>query len=329
MADWLARSYMARLGVAGGREGERHDLSRAVQGKLHYVYGPYAEPSLTIKPGDIVVAETEDAFEGAIRSESDLPSKVLNLPFANPQCGPIRVEGARKGDVLAVRILDIAPRGPQPVGTTALIPEFGGLVGTSQTAMLNPPLPEMVKKMTVTRDGIVFNERITLPYEPFIGTLGVSPQIEAVSSMTPDYYGGNMDMPDVAPGAILYFPVHHEGAYLFVGDCHATQGDGELCGVAVEMASTTTLHVDLIKDWPIAWPRLENERLIMSIGSARPMEDAARIAYRDLTRWLVADYGFEQSEAYFFLTQAGRVRLGNMVDPKYTLGASILKAYLG
>ena len=66
----------------------------------------------------------------------------------------------------------------------------------------------------------------------------------------------------------------------------------------------------------------------MSIGSARPMEDAARIAYRDLIRWLVADYGFEESEAYFLLTQAGRVRLGNMVDPKYTLGASLLKEYL-
>jgi amidase len=177
--------------------------------------------------------------------------------------------------------------------------------------------------------GVVFNDKITLPYEPFIGTLGVSPEIEAISSLTPDYYGGNMDLPDVAPGAIVYFPVQHEGGYLYVGDCHGTQGDGELCGVAVEIASTTTLHVDLIKGWPIAWPRLENDRFIMSIGSARPMEDAARIAYRDLVRWLVADYGFEESEAYFLLTQAGRVRLGNLVDPKYTLGASILKTYLG
>ncbi len=116
--------------------------------------------------------------------------------------------------------------------------------------------------------------------------------------------------------------------YIYLGDCHATQGDGELCGVAVEMASTTTIQVDLIKTWPIAWPRLEDETRIMTIGSSRPMEDAARIAYRELVRWLVADYGFDQAEAYFLLTQAGRVRLGNMVDPKYTLGASILKRYL-
>ena len=122
--------------------------------------------------------------------------------------------------------------------------------------------------------------------------------------------------------------MQHEDAYLYLGDCHAAQGDGELCGVAVEMASTTTVQVDLIKDWPIAWPRLETEEVITTIGSARPMEDAARIAYRELVRWLCAGYGFDETEAYFLLTQAGRIRLGNMVDPKYTLGASILKRYL-
>lgn len=328
MPNWLDTSYMARKGVAGGKPGATHVLDEARQGKYHYVYGPYAEPVLRIKPGDIVTAETHDAFEGKITSEDDKPSELLNVPFLNPQCGPIAVEGAEKGDALAVYIRSIKPRGPQPIGTTALISEFGGLVATGSTALLNPPLPERVKKMEVTEQGIKFNSRITLPYEPFIGTLGVSPEIEAVTSLQPDYWGGNMDLPDVAPEAIVYFPVHHKDAYLYLGDCHATQGDGELCGVAVEMASTTTVQVDLVKGWHIGWPRLENERFIMTIGSTRPMEDAARIAYRELTRWLVSDYGFDEIEAYFLLTQAGRVRLGNMVDPKYTLGASILKTYL-
>lgn len=327
--SWLETSHMARRGVAKGKPGATHELTEARQGEYRYVYGPYAEPVLRIEPGDVVVAETLDAFGGKIRSEADLPSRVLDMPFVNPQCGPIAVKGAEKGDALAVYIRSVKPRGPQPVGTSALIPEFGGLVATANTALLNDPLPERVKKMEVTEEGGVrFNERITLPYEPFIGTLGVSPEIEAISSLTPDYYGGNMDLPDVAPGAIVYFPVHREEAYLYLGDCHATQGDGELCGVAVEMASTTTIQVDLIKGWSIAWPRLENERLVMTIGSARPMEDAARIAYRELIRWLCEDHGWDKLEAYLFLTQAGRVRLGNMVDPKYTLGASVLKSYL-
>jgi amidase len=326
--SWLETSIMSRRGVARGQAGKKHVLSEAVQGEYHYVYGPYAEPVLQIQPGDVVEAETRDAFGGKIRSESDLPSEHLNLPFANPQNGPIAVSGAKKGDVVAIRILDIEPRGPQPVGTTCLITEFGGLVGTKQTAMLNDPLPEVVKKMVVTRAGIVFNDKITLPYEPFIGTLGVSPQIEAVSSVQPDYWGGNMDLPDMAPGAVAYFPVFRDGAYVYLGDCHATQGDGELCGVAVEIPATVTLQIDLIKAWPIAWPRLETEDFIMAIGSARPMEDAARIAYRELITWLGADYGFDKIEAYLLLSQAGRVRLGNMVDPKYTLGAGILKRYL-
>jgi acetamidase/formamidase len=327
-SGWLETSYMARKGVTKGKPGTTHHLTEAKQGKYPYVYGPYAEPVLRIKPGDLVVAETKDAFEGVIKSESDQPTKLLHMPFLNPQCGPIAVEGAEKGDVLAVHIHSIKPRGPQPIGTTALIPEFGGLVGTTNTALLNDPLPERVKKMEVTEEGIKFSAKVTLPYEPFIGTLGVSPEIEAISSLQPDYYGGNMDLPDVAPGAVVYFPVHHRDAYLYLGDCHAAQGDGELCGVAVEMESTTTVQVDLIKNWPIAWPRLENDKFIMTIGSSRPMEDAARIAYRELVHWLCADYGWDKYEAYFFLTQAGRVRIGNMVDPKYTLGASILKRYL-
>jgi amidase len=326
---WLNESYMGRKGVARGKSGRTHQLTKDVQGSYQYVYGPYAKPVMSIAPGDIVVAETEDAFGGAIKSVHDLPSKTITMPFVNPQCGPIAVEGAERGDVLCVHIHAIKPRGPQPVGTSALIPEFGGLVSNSATAMLNPPLPERVMKYEVTEAGVKFNDRITLPYEPFIGTLGVSPQIEAVTSLQPDYWGGNMDLPDVAPGAVVYFPVLHEKAYLFLGDCHGRQGDGELCGVAVEMASTTTIQVDLIKNWQIGWPRLETRDFIMTIGSARPMEDAARIAYRELTRWLAADYGFDELEAYFLLTQAGRVRLGNMVDPKYTLGASILKSYLG
>src|SRR3954463_12068128 len=107
MGDWLATSYMARRSVAKGKAGATHQLTEAKQGRYHYVYGPYADPVLRIKPGDIVVAETQDAFEGAIKSETDKPSELLNVPFLNPQCGPVAVEGAEKGDVLCVYIKEI------------------------------------------------------------------------------------------------------------------------------------------------------------------------------------------------------------------------------
>ena len=123
--------------------------------------------------------------------------------------------------------------------------------------------------------------------------------------------------------------MNNKGGLLYLGDCHATQGDGELCGVALEHPTVTTVQIDLIKGWTIHTPRLETKDFIMSIGSTRPMEDATRMAYRDLIRWMAADFGFDEIEAYMLLTQCGRVRLGNMVDPKYTMGASILKSYLG
>ncbi len=115
---------------------------------------------------------------------------------------------------------------------------------------------------------------------------------------------------------------------LFIGDAHACQGDGEVCGTAVEYPSTTTIRVDLIKGWTLEWPRLEREDFIMTIGSARPLEDATRIAYRELVLWMEAEYGFDRWDAYMMLSQCGRVRLGNFVDPKYTVGAGILKKYL-
>lgn len=327
--SWLQNSIMAKRGVAKGKVNSTHSMTEADQGKYHYVYGPYVEPVLRVDPGAEVSVETHDAFEGAIKSESDIPSQILNFPYLNPQNGPIYVNGAEKGDCLAVYIKEVRPRGPQPSGTTCLIPEFGGLVGTGDTAILNAPLPERVKKVHIDAvKGVIWNDKITIPYEPFIGTIGTSPEIEAISALQPDYYGGNMDLPDVAPGAVVYLPVNTPGALLYLGDCHANQGDGELCGVAIEHPTVTTVQVDLIKNWNFKWVRLENEKVIMTIGSGRPMEDAARIAYRELVRWMAADYKFTELDAYMLLTQVGRARLGNMVDPKYTIGASILKSYL-
>ena len=327
--SWFEQSIMASRGEAKGKVTSQHYISEADQGKYHYVYGPFAEPVLKVDPGAEIAFETHDAFEGKLKSEDDKPSELLNFPYLNPQNGPVYVNCAEKGDCLAVYIKQIRPRGPQPVGTTCLITEFGGLVGTGDTAVLNAPLPERVKKLHIDPEtGVKWNDKITLPYEPFIGTIGTSPEIEAITSLQPDYYGGNMDLPDVAQDAVIYLPVNAPGGLLYLGDCHAAQGDGELCGVAVEHPTVTTVQIDLIKRWTFKWPRLENDKFIMTIGSGRPMEDAARIAYRELVRWMAKDYGFDELDAYMFLTQAGRVRLGNMVDPKYTLGASIAKHLL-
>lgn len=326
--DWVDGSVMALRGLAKGKVGATHELTEAKQETFHFTIGPYSEPVLTVQPGDRVVVETRDAFSGQIKTEQDKPSEKIRLPFANPQNGPIMIEGAEPGDALAVHIEAMAPRGEQPRGTCAMIPEFGALTGTYYTALLTEPLPELVRKVHVTDAEVRWSDRVTLPYKPHIGTLSCSPEIDSISSLTPDNHGGNMDLPDMGPGTVTYLPVRVPGARLFIGDAHACQGDGEVCGVAVEHASLTTIRVDLVKGWTIEWPRLESDELIMAIGSARPLEDATRIAYRELIRWMVADHGYDQWDAYMMLSQCGRVRLGNFVDPKYTVGAAVSKKYL-
>jgi acetamidase/formamidase len=137
-----------------------------------------------------------------------------------------------------------------------------------------------------------------------------------------------MDLPDVKPGTTILLPVHVSGARLFLGDCHATQGDGELCGVAIEFATETTISVEVRKNQMISWPRLEGESWIMSIGSSRPMEEAVKIGFKDLIDWMASDFGYDPMEAYFVLTQIANVRVGNIVDPNFTVGVSISKDYL-
>ncbi|MDR5735496.1 MULTISPECIES: acetamidase/formamidase family protein [Caballeronia] len=325
---WLEDSIMMKRGVGAGREPTEHHLTEEMQKTYHYTIGPYSQPVLHVKPGDRVVVETRDAFEGKIREETDKPSEVLQVPFLNPQNGPIMIEGAEKGDVVAVYIEKMAPRGDDPHGFCCMIPNFGGLTGTDYTALLNEPLPEVVRKIKIDEENVYWSKRNTLPYKPHIGTLSLSPEIDSINSLTPDNHGGNMDVPDMGPGSITYLPVRSPGGRLFIGDAHACQGDGEVCGTAVEYQSTTTVRVDLIKQWRIDWPRLENEDALMSIGSARPLEDATRIAYRELVLWMAAEYGFDKWDAYMMLSQVGKVRLGNFVDPKYTVGAMVAKHYL-
>ncbi|WP_250493839.1 acetamidase/formamidase family protein [Caballeronia sp. GAWG1-1] len=325
---WLEDSIMMKRGVGANREPVEHHLTEELQQTFHYTIGPYSQPVLHVKPGDRIVVETRDAFEGKIKEETDKPSELLTVPFLNPQNGPVMIEGAEKGDVVAVYIEKMSPRGDDPHGFCCMIPNFGGLTGTDYTALLNEPLPEIVRKIKIDEENVYWSKRNTLPYKPHIGTLSLSPEIDSINSLTPDSHGGNMDVPDMGPGSITYLPVRSPGGRLFIGDAHACQGDGEVCGTAVEYQSTTTVRVDLIKGWKIDWPRLENEDALMSIGSARPLEDATRIAYRELVLWMAAEYGFDKWDAYMMLSQVGKVRLGNFVDPKYTVGAMVAKRYL-
>ena len=161
-----------------------------------------------------------------------------------------------------------------------------------------------------------------------MGTFAVAPELEAINALAPGPFGGNMDVPDVRPGNTVYLPVWNPGALFYTGDCHARQGQGELCGVALEITAQVTVVFDVLKGRTIDWPRIESPDALMVVGSAKPMEDAARIANAELILWLQKDYGYDPLDAYQLLTQAGGLYVGNMVDTAYSLVASIDKRYL-
>ena len=301
----------------------------ASRGNYSYVIGPYREPVGSVKPGETFAVETADAFENKIDSPKADITKLIQLPYVNPLTGPIYIEGAEKGDTLAVTIhsVDVA----RDYGVSALIPEFGGLCSTVFTRTLNEPLPPRVMLHPIHNGEITFSDQLAIapiPCEPFYGTIGTAPELEAISSLAPGFHGGNMDAADVCPGNTVFLPVHVPGALLYVGDGHAAQGDAEVCGVAVEVPTRGTMTAELIKGRAVGTPRIESDDYIMAVGSARPMEDAARIAFYELVTWLEADYGIERLMAYQLCSQVARVRLANMVDILYSIVAKFPKRYL-
>ncbi len=296
-----------------------------------YVFNPYREPIARVKPMERVTIHTDDAFESRITTKEDLPSRSLaTAKFLNPQTGPIFVEGAEPGDTLAIHIEGIEPT--RDFAVSVLIPYFGGLTSTNFTRTLQEPLPERVWIWNLVDGGtkLVSEELgVELAWEPFLGTLAVAPDLEAITALSPGPFGGNMDVPDVKPGNTVYLPVWNSGALVYTGDCHARQGQGELCGVALEITSKVTVVFEVIKEKAIEWPRIESDEAILVVGSARPMEDAARIANTELVLWLEQEYGYERWDAYQLLTQAGGLYVGNMVDTTYSLVASVDKKHLG
>ena len=291
-------------------------------------------PVRKVKPGDLLELWTEDAFGGKVRGFDDLVSKVIEFPFVNPQTGPFFVEGAEPGDTLAIHFVSIEPSRDWAASCT--VPLFGALTSTHQTATLQKPLPEVVwiydvdaGKRTVTYRARAGEYAVELPLDPMHGTVGVAPaSFEARSSLVPDAHGGNMDTPEMRAGTTCYLGVNVEGALFSIGDGHCRQGEGETCGVAVEAAMDTVIAIDLVKGRPTPWPRLENDSYLMSAGSARPLEDAFRIAHVDMVTWLTEEHGFETLDAYQLLTQVSESPVANVCDPNYTFVTKVAKRYL-
>jgi acetamidase/formamidase len=299
-----------------------------------YAFGG-REPLLTVKPGTIVQLTTEDCYAGNVKSVDDLPSEVCTFPYLNPVTGPIAVEGAEPGDTLAVHFVDITPAREWAVSST--FPHFGALTATHATAMLHPALEERVwiYEIDLAAGVCRYQARrsdfsVELPLDPMHGTVGVAPAAnETLMSITPATHGGNMDTPEMRAGTTAYFGVNVEGGLLSVGDGHARQGEGEVCGTAVESAMNTVVVVDLVKGQGTGSPRLESDEFLMTTGNARPLEDAYRMSQLDLVQWTGSLLGLDDLDAYQLVSQAGLAPAGNVCDTNYTMVGKLPKWLLG
>ena len=301
--------------------------------ELKYTFGGVA-PTHRIKPGTRIVTWTEDCFDGAVTKRGQLPSQVMAPGHDNPQTGPFYVEGAEPGDTLAIRVEKLEPA--RPYAVSSCFPGFGALNGTDKTALLVPDIPETVwfydvdsargVARTRSQDGRFAWE---VPLAPFLGCLGVAPGGgEARSTIVPGDFGGNMDCPEVRAGNTVYLGVRVPGGLVSFGDGHYAMGEGEIMGAAIEGAMNVEVVVDLVKKRETPWPRIENADWMMSVGAARPLEDAARIAFKDMVRWVAERTGMAELDAYQFVSQNAKAPVVEIVDPEYTVLVKIPKARL-
>jgi acetamidase/formamidase len=244
--------------------------------------------------------------------------------------GPIVVQDATEGDTLAVRIERIALT--RDFAISKQTTNFGSLTGEYEGHRLlyNEPIATRFFEWRLDRQrGTAVLEvpdsrigRVEAPIEPFIGSIGVAPRFGRVeSTLAPGEFGGNMDCVETREGATVLFPVWVEGAYLAFGDVHARQGDGEVNGTALEVTAKVTLTCEVIRGRRAEWPRILNESHIMVVASTRPLMDCVRASQIGMLDWLVADYGYDREEAWQVMGQVGTMRIGNVVDPYYTVVA--------
>ena len=309
---------------------------------LKYEVNGQDEPLLRVRQGESFVVETFDAQAGNITSAEDA-HRVPKMPNAratpgkgNPVGGPVFVEGAEAGDLLEVSIEKIIV---EEQGWTNPGPRGGPLGGSYDWPGLHEPYVRIFKHLPgpsgTTRDGKgVFSDKITWDLQPFIGTVAVAPEREIESTtIGQGPWGGNLDVRDMKEGTRCYINCYHEGGLLYLGDVHASQGDTEFTGSADETGAELTLSCRVVKNKRIPFLRLEKEETIVSLFSARPLEDAVHAAIENLMRWMVDDYGVSEVDAYthmsvnpdFRVNVYQMARVGRLM---YTAGAEIPRRYL-
>lgn len=319
--------------LAAQETSRTHDLPLAPQNVHWGYYDARVTTALRIMSGDRVRVETMVA-RGVQRlklagvTDAEIPNSMQEVervitdrgPGGHPLTGPIFVEGAAPGDVLEVRLLAIDFL--HPFGVAAFSPGGGVLPADF------PYVHLQLLRWQPGADSVEFRPGVRLKFAPFFGSIGVAPPVLSgrISSTPPGWHGGNLDNKDLVVGSVLYLPVHVSGALLSIGDGHAMQGDGEVTGTALETSLKATIEVRLRKGQRLRWPRAESPTHYITMGLDPDLDEAARLATREMVDYLVAEMGLSRDDAYVLCSLAADLRVTQAVDGTKGVHAMIAKS---
>jgi len=325
-------------GVSGAlcAQGVEHHLPLTPD-NIHWgYYDPSLPPAVHVRSGDRVTFQNllarglerlrlagfdESRFTEAMLAVEEAETTRLG---AHPLNGPIYVEDAEPGDVLEVRLVDIGFLAPY--GVSGHLPGGGTLPDDFPYGSLRRFEIDTLRGVA-TMEGV---EGVAIPVRPFFGSIGVAPPVLSgrVNSRAPGYYVGNLDNKDLVEGTTLFLPVHARGGLLSIGDGHAAQGDGEVSGTAIEASLYGTIEIVLHKDRTLRWPRAETPTHYVSMGLDPDLDEAARMATREMVDYLVAEHGLDPSDAYVLCSVALDLRITQLVDGTKGVHGMLPKAVL-
>jgi amidase len=289
----------------------------------HFGWDNSLTPALRAEPGSTILFHCNDSSAGQLGPSSTVADvKALDFGKINPVSGPIYVEGAAPGDALKITIESFAPREIDGAGFgwTANIPGFGLLADQFTEAALH-----VWKYDAASMEPALWGRDGRVPLKPFAGTIGnalAEPGLHSV--VPPRRVGGNLDIRDLNAGVTLYLPVEVAGALFSVGDTHAAQGDGEVCGTAIESPMDVVLTLDLVKGANLKTPRfttpgpvtrhLDTKGYEVTTGIGPDLMSAARDAVAGMVDLLCAQRGMAAVDAYMLVSTCGDLRISEIVD---------------
>jgi len=292
--------------------------------RFHLAWDPAIPAIETVESGGEVDFDLLDASGGQLSASSTLDD-LANLDFARVDQvnGPIAVAGAKPGDTLQVDLLEFQPA---DWGWTASIPGFGLLADDFPDAALR------ISRVPAVGERVEFLPGVRLPVVPFCGEVGVAPRTGPLSTIPPDVHGGNMDTRHLTAGATLFLPVFHDGARLSIGDGHAAQGDGEVCGTAIETPMRALVRLTVRKDLSLTAPEFITApgpasqapvgRRYATDGVGPDLLVAARDAVRRMIDWLGREHGLAPVDAYMLCSVGIDLRISEIVDlPNFVVTA--------